>query len=330
MGRRSFSARMVLLLALLALALVVVAAGCGDDGDDAAGDGSPTATGSPAEFDLNAIEADPALQDMLPEGMDRIRVASDIPYPPWEYYDPPNSDQPAGFDYDVSQALGRKIGVPVSFTDVPFDGIILNIKGGRNDMIMSAMYDNAERQAEGISFVNYAYDGTSILTLKGNPEGLSNLESLAGRTVACQNGTTQQALLQRVNRDFEDQGLEPMRVLTFPDQPAALLALRSGRAVADVTDHSTAAWIAQTTDDGEAFEVIEDPEAPQGYEPQIMGIGIVEGEQELIETVRQALQALIDEGHYQQIVDKYGLIPVESAEVNLGGQTPVPVPSPAE
>jgi polar amino acid transport system substrate-binding protein len=262
-----------------------------------------------------------------PEGMTEIRVASDIPYPPWEFFDPPNSSDPAGFDYDLSQALGKKIGVPVSFNDVPFDGIILNIKGGRNDMIMSAMYDNAERQAEGISFVDYAYDGTSILTLKGNPEGLTNLDSLAGKTVACQQGTTQQALLQRLNRQFREEGMEPMNVLTLPDQPAALLAVSSGRAVADVTDHSTAAYIAQTTNDGNTFEVIEDPEAPQGYEPAIIGIGIVEENQELIDTVQQALQALIDDGVYQQLIESYGLLPVESAEVNLGGQTPLPLPS---
>jgi polar amino acid transport system substrate-binding protein len=316
------------LAALLVVALLAVAAGCGEDeGDGGAGGPSPTTTGSPGAFDLDAIQTDPALTDMLPEGMTEIRVASDIPYPPWEFFDPPNSSDPAGFDYDLSQALGKKIGVPVSFNDVPFDGIILNIKGGRNDMIMSAMYDNAERQAEGISFVDYAYDGTSILTLKGNPEGLTNLDSLAGKTVACQQGTTQQALLQRLNRQFREEGMEPMNVLTLPDQPAALLAVSSGRAVADVTDHSTAAYIAQTTNDGNTFEVIEDPEAPQGYEPAIIGIGIVEENQELIDTVQQALQALIDDGVYQQLIESYGLLPVESAEVNLGGQTPLPLPS---
>ena len=72
-------------------------------------------------------------------------MASDIPYPPWEYFDPPNSKNPAGFDYDLSQAIGKKIGVPVSFNTVPFDSIILNIKAGKNDMIISDMYDNAQR-----------------------------------------------------------------------------------------------------------------------------------------------------------------------------------------
>ena len=51
-----------------------------------------------------------------------------------------------------------------------------------------------QREKPGVSFVDYAYDGTSILVLKGNPKGVTNLDSLAGQTVACESGTTQQAL----------------------------------------------------------------------------------------------------------------------------------------
>ena len=49
-----------------------------------------------------------------------------------------------------------------------------------------------------MSFVDYAYDGTSILVKKGNPKGVTNLDSLAGQTVACESGTTQQAFLQQL------------------------------------------------------------------------------------------------------------------------------------
>ncbi len=36
-----------------------------------------------------------------------------------------------------------------------------------------------------------------------------------------------------------------MTILALPNQPAALLAVSSGRAVADLTDHSTAVYNAQ-------------------------------------------------------------------------------------
>jgi polar amino acid transport system substrate-binding protein len=324
--RRRGVAVVALVLAVAVMAALLVA-GCGSSSSSSSS--SPTAaasastgTGSWTTADLNAIQADPALASGLPSGMTSIRVASDIPYPPWEYYDPATSKNPAGFDFDLSQAIGKKIGVPVSFNQTPFDSIILSIKGGKNDMIMSDMYDNAEREGQGVSFVDYAIDGTSILVKKGNPEGIATLDQLAGKTVACESGTTQQAFLQKQNKAFAAAGQTEMKILALPNQPAALLAVTSGRAVGDLTDHSTASYIAQTTNNGNTFEVVADSKFPNGYDPQMVGIGIVAKNTQLIDTVQKALQALIDDGTYKKIIDKYGLLPVNSAQINQG-KTPL-------
>jgi len=325
----------VALMALAGLAIVVIA-GCGSSSSSSSTSPTPSATATTATAtwtpaDLAAIKADPTLKAMLPSNIvsaNNLRVASDIPYPPWEYYDPATSKNPAGFDYDLSQAIGAKIGIPTSFNETPFDSIILSIKGGKNDMIMSDMYDNAEREAQGVTFVDYAYDGTSVLVKKGNPMGVSNLDSLAGKTVACESGTTQQAFLQKLNKTFAGSGKTAMTILALPNQPAALLAVTSGRAVGDLTDHSTASYIAKTTNSGNTFEVVADPAAPEGYDPQLVGVGIVSTNTQLIDTVQKALQALIDEGAYQKMVATYGLIPVKASEINQGSK-PVPSTSPS-
>jgi len=320
-------------LLVLVFALFVLVAACGSSSSSSSSTSpTPSASGTAAwtTADLNALPTDPDLKSQLPSSVvnaNDLRVASDIPYPPWESYDPPTSKNPAGFDYDLSQAIGKTIGIPTSFNETPFDSIILSIKGGKNDMIMSDMYDNLEREQQGVSFVDYAYDGTSILVKKGNPDGVTNLDSLIGKTVACESGTTQQKFLQDLNSQFKNGGKTPMTILALPNQPAALLAVTSGRAVGDLTDHSTASYIAQTTNNGNTFEVVSDPAAPNGYDPQIVGIGIVAKNTQLLNTVQAALQKLIDEGAYQKIIAKYGLLPVQSAQINQGGK-PVTSPSP--
>ena len=323
--RRRGVALVVLVLALAVVAAVLVA-GCGSSSSSSSSStpaASPsTASGGWTAADLSSIKADPALAAGLPSGMTSIRVASDIPYPPWEYYDPATSKNPAGFDYDLSQALGAKIGVPVSFNQTPFDSIILSIKGGKNDMIMSDMYDNAQREGQGVSFVDYAIDGTSILVKKGNPDGITTLDQLSGKTVACESGTTQQAFLQKQNKTFAAAGKPAMKILALPNQPAALLAVTSGRAVGDLTDHSTASYIAKTTNGGNTFEVVTDSQFPNGYDPAMVGIGIVAKNTQLIDTVQKALQGLIDDGTYKRIIDTYGLLPVTSAQINAG-KTPL-------
>src|SRR5664279_2122346 len=192
----------VALMALAALAIIIVA-GCGSSSSSSSSSPTPsasatTATGSWTTADLAALQTDAALKAMLPSSIvsaNNLRVASDVPYAPWEFYDPATSKNPAGFDFDLSQAIGAKLGVTASFINTPFDTIIISVTGGKNDMIMADMYDNTDREKT-LTFVDYAYDGTSILVLKGNPNGLTNLDSLAGKTVAVLSGSSQQALLQ--------------------------------------------------------------------------------------------------------------------------------------
>jgi polar amino acid transport system substrate-binding protein len=316
---------LVVLTVLAVAALAVVAAGCGGS-DETTTSASPTpaASGSTAaatwsSADLASVTTDDSLKAMLPSAIQSsgvIKCLSDIPYPPWEYFDPPDSNNPAGFDYDLSQALGKKMGVTVEFIDKPFDSILLQIKGGNGDMSMSAMYDNQERQDAGFSFVDYTFDGTGMLVLVGNPNGINVINDLAGKTVACENGTTQQAFLTKLNQEFVAAGKEKMQILSLPGQPEALLAVKSNRAVADLTDYSTAVNIAMTTNDGKTFEVVKDPAAP--YDPQMDGIAILTKNTQLVDTVQKALQALIDDGTYGKIIAAWDFVPVESATVNAG------------
>ena len=183
-------------------------------------------------------------------------------------------------------------------------------------MAMSAMYDNQERQDAGFSFVDYTFDGTGMLVVKGNPNGINVIDDLAGKTVACENGTTQQAFLTKLSKEFVAAGKEKIDILSLPGQPEALLAVKSNRAVADLTDYSTALNIAQTTNDGNTFEVVKDPAAP--YDPQMDGIAVLTKNSQLVDTVQKALQALIDDGTYAKIIAAWDFVPVESATVNEG------------
>ncbi len=96
------------------------------------------------------------------------------------------------------------------------------------------------------------------------------------------------------------------------------MAVQSGKVVGDLTDHSTAAYIAMTTDNGATFEVVVDPAAPTGYESQPVGIAVLKTNTGLRDALQKALQALIDDGTYKTIIDHYGLLPVQSAQINQG------------
>jgi polar amino acid transport system substrate-binding protein len=312
---------LVMAALLVVAALAVLAAACGSKSSS----GSTSTAKTTTVAGNVQVTSDPALYALLPDNVKsagKINCASDIPYMPWEGY-VGNTKQPTGFDYDLSQALGAKLGIPMSFNRLNFASIILSIQAGKNDMVMSDMYDNAERQAV-LKFVDYAEDTTSALVLKGNPQAISTQDSMSGKTIACESGTTQQKLLQKLNSQFQAAGKPGITVLQLPDQPAAILQVKSGKAAADLTDHSTAEYNAMQSNG--TLEVAVDPTAPNGYEPALVGIGILKSNTQLVTAIQKALQALIDDGSYKKIVDKYGLIPVPSAQVNMGTQ-PIPTSS---
>jgi polar amino acid transport system substrate-binding protein len=276
------------------------------------------------------IKADPALHQLLPADIlsaGQIRVASDIPYAPWEYYDPATSKNPAGFDYDLSQAIGATLGIKAAFVEQPYDTIILSVTGGKNDMIMSNMFDNATREKQ-VSFVDYALDSEGLLVLKGNPHGIKTSADLAGKTVSTESGTYDQGVLEALNKQFKSAGKPQMQLLVLPTEPGALLAVSSGRAVATLSDYGVAKYTAQTAGNGNTFEVVQDPQANDFGGQAIVGAGILKSNTQLVTAVQKALQQLIDNGAYAKIINKYGLLPVKSAEVNAGGQPVSASPSP--
>jgi polar amino acid transport system substrate-binding protein len=309
--------RLMAVLFVFALVVGVVGlVGCSSSTTTTTAVTPTTGTGG---FDVSKVQADPAINAMLPANIKSagtMKVASDIPYPPWEMFVGTTS-QATGFDYDLSQAVAAKMGIKADFVETKFDSIILSLQSGKNDVAMSDMYDNKTRQKT-LDFVDYANDGTSILVAKGNPKKITTLDSLAGQTVGCEKGTTQAALLDNLNKTLTAAGKPAMTINQYPDQPSALLAVKSGKVVGDLTDHSTAEYIAASQGGGNDFEVVADPAAPNGYEAQLVGAGILKTNTQLRDAFQKALQALIDDGTYKQIIDKYGLLPVPSAQINQG------------
>jgi polar amino acid transport system substrate-binding protein len=302
---------LLIVVMMLALILIPIVTACGDE-ETTAGD-----------YDINKIVADikvdEELAGMLPDKYKGgvIKVASDAPYPPWEMF-VGETEQFTGFDYDLAQAMGAKLGAKFEFIMASFDGILVGIQAGNYDVAMSAMYDNAERQ-ELVDFVNYAQDGTAMLVKKGNPEKLKTFEDLSGKAVAAEAGTTQAAALAALNEQFKAEGKPEITISEFPDQPAALLAVQSGKVVCDLTDASTGAYIAMTTDDGATFEIVVDPNPPVAdWKPQLDGIGVLKGNDGLRDAIHKALQALMDDGTYKTIIDHYGIVPIEKATINAG------------
>jgi polar amino acid transport system substrate-binding protein len=326
--RRPSGRRRLLLMTLVGLAVVAVAAvavACGSSSSStttptSSATTSATPSASSSTVAGVTITADPALHALLPQAIltaGKVRVASDIPYPPWEMFTAPGSNQITGIDYDIAQAIGAKLGIPFVFQVTVFDSIIPALQAGKVDTVFSAMYDNAVRQKV-LDFVDYAKDGTALLVKKGNPDHITGLASLAGKTVAVEAGTTQLLLAQKVQAGYKANG-SSLTILQYPKDSDAQLAVKAGKAVCDVTDGPGSIYVAKTAGGGNLFDVVQDPTAPNGYDPQTVGAGVVKANTGLRDAMQKALQALISDGTYAKILDKYGqaAVAVSTVTINL-------------
>jgi polar amino acid transport system substrate-binding protein len=268
------------LLPLAAVALMAVTA-CGGSSD------SPT---------VSTKEGAHPLATLLPQAIrdkGTLVVGSDVAYAPVEYFDV-DGKTPIGIDPDLGKAIGEQLGVTLKFENGTFDGLIASLtKSKRIDLIMSAMSDNKERQAE-IDFVDYFTVGTSIIVKKGNPEKIMSLDDFCGKTVALQRGTTQDKVAEAQKTKC---GAQKLNILKFDTDPEALLQVKQGRAVADLNDFPVAAY---TTTKQPDFEVVGEQIEAGPY-----GIGVRKEDTAVRDAIQKAVQALIDSGDYAKILDKW-------------------------
>lgn len=301
-----------LLIALVAIALLVLPmmAGCG-------GGTTATTTAWDIEKVVAGIKADSSITVPDQYKTTPIKVGCDVSYPPWEMFIE-GTDTVTGFDHDLGRAIAAKMGVPAfEFVNTAFADILIGIDSGKYDIGMSAFTDKLSRRDK-YDFVDYAQDGTGILVKKGNPKKITGIESLSGKTVGTEKGTTQADSITEINKIFTSEGKPLITANEYPDQPANLVALTAGKVDAIVTDASTASYIAKTTKNGASYEFILDPKPPEGWENQPDGIAVKKGNDALSAALLKAVQSLFDDGTYKTIIDHYGIVPIDKPGINLG------------
>lgn len=266
------------------------------------------------------VTSDSTLHDMLPDNIKStgiIRDAIDCPYPPWEMYLTLGTDQFTGFEIDMIRAVGAKLGVQVYLQNSIFDSIIPALQADKVDITTSAMYDNLDREKV-LDFVDWAIDGSTFVVQKGNPAGINGLADLAGKTVATQSGTSYVPFLTSLQKQFQTEGKPAMTLLQFGKDAEALLAVRTGKAVADMTDGPSAAYIVQTAGAGDLYQLIIDPSNPNGYLRSYIGVGILKKNTQLRDAIKAAFEALMQDGTYSKILQKYQvpMVAVKAIVVN--------------
>lgn len=277
--------RYLLTLGFLALAALLILAAC--DGDDD-GDGGAAAAVCTAPATGSPVEGVSELDDGT------LSFGSDIAYAPIEFFEA-GSDVPVGVDIDIGTCLAEELGVAVEWQDLGFDPLIPSIEAGQIDAILSAMTVTEERQ-ERINFIPYFTAGTGILVRSGNPEGVESVEDLCGLNVAVQEGTIQEDQLRELNDGTcSDSQID---VQVFDENPLAVQQLSVGGADAVLADFPVV--VNDSLESDGDLEVAGDQ-----FEAEPYGIGLRKDSGALEQALTDALVKIIDDGRYDDILEKW-------------------------
>ncbi|MEG1558183.1 MAG: transporter substrate-binding domain-containing protein [Oscillospiraceae bacterium] len=172
---------------LLALMLVFSLAACGKK--DEAGTAEKD---KPTEAPANALEKI--------KSSGKLIVATSPDYAPVEFLDPDKSGQEqfVGSDIELAKYIAKELGVEVVFEAIAFETIPAAVSQGTADIGISGFSWRKDRaDTMDLSDMYFAQEaGQKLLVLKGNEKAFSKAEDFSGKSVACQNGSLQQTLVE--------------------------------------------------------------------------------------------------------------------------------------
>jgi polar amino acid transport system substrate-binding protein len=238
-----------------------------------------------------------------------IRVAIVPNYPPMEFRDPATNAL-TGFDVELGEALGRKLGVKIAWQETSFDQMMPAIATGRVDAILSGMTDMASRQ-DTATFVDYLRNGPRFFAQQSRAAEFKDTMALCGKTV----GASRRTSFPKLIAAWSDAhcGGDPVKFVGTEGSADARTQLRQGRLDAAVQGGETLPYMMDL--DPGAYVPIGDV-----FAVQFTGLALSVKEKALQQAVVEALDALIADGSYRVLLAKWKLTDygVEKATINAG------------
>jgi cystine transport system substrate-binding protein len=158
-----------------------------------------------------------------PADSDTLRVGTEGTYSPFSYQG--TDGQLTGYDIEIAQAVGAKLGKKVEFVQTPWDAIFAGLEAKRFDLIANQVTINDERKAKYDLSDPYTVSEGVIVT-RADDTSITSLANLQGKTTA-QSATSNWAQVAR------DAGANVEAVEGFVQ---AIQLLKDGRVDATVND----------------------------------------------------------------------------------------------
>lgn len=253
-------------------------------------------TGCSSAADENAAPTGctPALgpADLAEEGT--LTIATNATLPPMQYVDA--DGEVIGMRVDLGKEIAERLCLAAEFVNIEFEAQIPGVQSGRWDMIDTGMFYTPAR-AETIDLVPYEVQAVSISVPAGNPESISTVDDLAGKTIGVEAPGYEFDTLTALAEQFAAAGKPPLNVQTFKTNADAYQALSAGQIDGTSIVESVTSFYQK---DGR-FET-----AVGGINQAPLAMGFAKGSKAATEVAR-VLSEMRSDGSLPDLFEQYGV-----------------------
>lgn len=226
----------------------------------------------------------------------KLTIASTI-YAPFAYKD--ENGKRVGPSIEFAEAAAKLLGVELVVDETVFTSLIPSLKAGRIKVAWLNATATAERLQQ-VDFVAWIREGTVVATIPENKAAFAKRTALCGRGIGVQSGTAADFSADMLNNECKSAGLPEIKKSIFPSQQETVQAVVTKRVDAYLDDSTAAGYYSKVSNGrlvvtGESFNV-----RPVGHI-------VAKGDTETANMLAAVMQALIDNGTYAAVLNKWGM-----------------------
>ena len=217
-------------------------------------------------------------------------------FAPMNYYNEKN--KLVGFDTEMAEAVTKKLGIDVEFTEINWDSKEVELSSKNIDCIWNGFTMNGRE--DDYTWSDPYVDNSQVMVVSEN-SGINSLSDLAGKTVGVQAASAALDLLQSEEEGGQKELADTFAALQqFPDYNNAFVELQAGSIDAVAMDIGVAKY--QLESRGEGYKILDEHLNSEKY-----AIGFKKGNTELCDKVNEGLQQVLADGTFDKLAEKYGI-----------------------
>lgn len=150
-----------------------------------------------------------------------LHIATEEQFPPYDFI---QDGKHVGFNVDLFDAIGQKMGLKIAWTDLPWAKAQLDLQSRKFDIIAGPTAITAERE-QTFRFLPPISSSQAMIEIRKGQAGMTRPADIAGKKIGAQRGSFALIEVRKLNATLP----RPADIVEYPDSAQASADLAAGR-----------------------------------------------------------------------------------------------------